>query len=173
MLNQISDPDYYYHVALSKEIVAHGFPETLPQAQGIGWDVLFTDKEFLFHVITSQMYNFFGEMGIRVAPVIISAITFLTLALRSWREVGFRLFWIPLIVIAADPYFLRRAIMVRPHVLAILFFTFLLIGFIRRRKYLTLISAALFALSYHGLQVPLFSYFFFFFYRADHLSPSC
>jgi hypothetical protein len=155
MLEQMSDPDYYYHVALSREIVTNGFPDTLPQAKDIGWDILFTDKEFLFHVITSYLYSLFGEAGVRATPLIASAITGLALTFRSIRVIGIKLFWLPLLIIALDPYFLRRMIMVRPQVLATLFFVLLLYGFIAKKKYLVVISAALFALSYHALQIPL------------------
>lgn len=154
MLDQVSDPDYYYHVALSKQIAASGFPETVPQVKGIGWDILFTDKEYLYHVLTSFFYSWFGEGGLRLASVLTFSICTLALAYQSLKTLGLRLFLLPLFVLALDPYFIRRMIMVRPQTLAVLLFVFILIGFITQRKYLILFSSLFFALSYHGLQIP-------------------
>lgn len=154
MFDQMSDPDYYYHVALSKQIVANGFPETVPQVKDIGWNILFTDKEYLYHVITSLFYSLFGEAGIRASSVVLLSITSLTLAFQSLKNLGLRLFLLPLVIVACDPHFLRRMLMVRPQTLAVLLFVFILIGFISQRKYMVLIFSMLFALSYHGLQIP-------------------
>ncbi len=150
----MSDPDYYYHVSLSRQIVESGIPETVPQVQGIGWDILFTDKEFLYHVFTSFFYSWFGEAGVRALSIIFLGITTVTLAFQSLKNLGLRLFLLPLALIAFDPHFLRRMIMVRPQTLAVLLFVFILIGFIHQRKYILLMASALFALSYHGMQVP-------------------
>ncbi|MCC6137568.1 MAG: hypothetical protein IT287_02980 [Bdellovibrionaceae bacterium] len=154
MLDQMSDPDYFYHVALSKQIMTSGFPETVPQVKDIGWDVLFTDKEYLYHVITTLFYSLFGEAGIRATSLIFLAISTCVIFFQSVKNLGWRLFWVPFTIIALDPYFLRRMIMVRPQTLAVMLFVFLLVGFVTKRKYVVLFSSLLFALSYHGLQVP-------------------
>lgn len=154
MFDQMSDPDYFYHVAISKQIVANGFPETVPQVKDIGWDVLFTDKEYLYHVITSLFYSLFGEAGVRATSLVFFAIGSSVLFFQSVKNLGWRLFWVPFTIIALDPYFLRRMIMVRPQTLAVMLFIFIAVGFVTKRKYVVLISSLLFALSYHGLQVP-------------------
>jgi hypothetical protein len=154
MLDQMSDPDYFYHVSLSKQIMTSGFPETVPQAKDIGWGVQFIDKEYLYHVITTFFYTYFGEPGIRASSLIFLAISSCTLLLHSLKALGARLFLFPLLLIALDPHFIRRMIMVRPHTLAVLLFVFIVLGFVSNKKYMILIASFLFALSYHGLQIP-------------------
>ncbi len=165
-LNQISEPDYFYHVYLSKEILAHGFPTTLPQVKGAGWDQLFIDKEYFFHVLSTLFYALGGEFGIKLLPLAITFVTMLGLCVHTSIQLGKKYIWIPLIFIFADTHFLFRSILVRPHVLAICLFTLLILAIYYRRKYAVLITSALFALSYHSLQVPIFFIFIIFaFYR--------
>lgn len=154
MLEQMTDPDYYYHVALSQQIATQGFPETVPQVKGIGWDVLFTDKEYLYHVITRFFYSFFGEAGLRATPLVFGAISTIIITFQAIKNLGLRIFWVPLVFILLEPYFLRRMVMVRPQTLAVLLFIVILVAFINQRKYLLLIASAFFSLSYHGLQIP-------------------
>lgn len=154
MLDQMSDPDYFYHVALSKQIMTSGFPETVPQAKDIGWSVQFIDKEYLYHVITTFFYTYFGESGIRATSLIFFAISSCVLLFHSLKALGARLFLFPLLLIALDPYFIRRMIMVRPQTLAVMLFIFIVLGFVSNKKYMILIASFLFALSYHGLQIP-------------------
>jgi hypothetical protein len=154
MLNQTVDPDYYYHVAISKQILEQGIPHSVPQATGIGWNILFSDKEFLFHQFSALFYYFLGEKGIQILPFVISAATALVMAWRSLKRLPLQYALLPFLIIAADPYFIRRMMMVRPQVLAIFFFTLLLYGLLSRRKFLVLIATILFTLSYHALQIP-------------------
>ena len=79
MFDQMSDPDYYYHVAISRHILENGVPHTLPQVKGIGWDVLFSDKEFLYHQFTTLFYALFGEFGLRLLPFVLTGCTFLVI----------------------------------------------------------------------------------------------
>lgn len=154
MLDQMTDPDYYYHVAFSRQMAEQGLPRTLPQVEGIGWHIIFSDKEFLFHVLTTFMYNLFGEAGVRAVPLFVSGLTTLALALTAIKRLTLRWFWLPFLVLACDPYFLRRMIMVRPQVLAVFFFVILIIGLLERKKFMIAMAAALFTLSYHALQIP-------------------
>jgi len=155
MLDQTTDPDYYYHVAMSRYILEHGVPHTLPQVKGTGWDVLFSDKEFLFHQFTTLFYWLFGEIGLRILPVVISTGTMFICLLEALRRLPRKYFFIPFAIFVSEPYFLRRICMVRPQVLAVFFFTLLIYGLLRRKKYLVGLAAAGFTLSYHALQIPL------------------
>lgn len=155
MLDQTTDPDYYYHVAISRHILENGVPHTLPQVKGTGWDILFSDKEFLFHQLTTLFYWIFGEIGLRILPVVITAGTFVVFGIRAFQRLPLRYAFVPFLIFISEPYFLRRILMVRPQVLAVFFFTLLLYSFLTRRKYLVAISAALYTLSYHALQIPL------------------
>jgi len=155
MIDQTTDPDYYYHVAISRHILEHGLPHSLPQVKGTGWDILFSDKEFLFHQLTTLFYWIFGELGLRLVPLVVSFGTFSIMALRAFQRLPKKYALLPLVILFSEPYFLRRITMVRPHVLAIFFFTLLIYSLLTRKKYLVALSAALYTLSYHALQIPL------------------
>src|SRR4051794_35267116 len=56
-----SDPDRYYHIAVSREISERGVIHTLPQVEGLRWNEYFPDKEFLYHAVTGSAYRLGGE----------------------------------------------------------------------------------------------------------------
>ena len=43
-----SDPDSYYHLAISRMTLENGLIRALPQADNMAWKSFFTEKEFLF-----------------------------------------------------------------------------------------------------------------------------
>lgn len=153
-LDQQRDPDYFYHMALSREMSTSGFVDSIPQIKGIGWDILFTDKEFLFHVLTSIAYKIGREPAIEYLMLLLFITLVSSLVYYARKKVSWA--WAPvcLLPLIADPHFLSRMTLVRPHVLAVLIFTWIMILIQERKPKLLLAAGAIFSLSYHGLQMP-------------------
>ena len=151
------DPDRYYHYAISKIYAESGPPKILPQAEDVGWGKAFPEKEFLFHIITGLGYKFGGDPGVDVAVLVVSVATMLSLYLIActFTTPGIAALSTVLVSAAGVYRFYQRLHMVRPHVLAIFGFTWILYAATTRRPRLLLATCLLFALSYHGLQVPL------------------
>lgn len=156
--NHLGDTDRYYHFALSKMLHEQGafrLP-ALPQAEDIGWGNYFPDKEFLFHVVTRLGYSMAGEAGAAWAVLLAAAGTGVVLYL-------FALAWLPplpaffcaLAGFATHSFFFRM-LFLRPHVLAIFFFTLLAFALARRKEWLAAAAGAGFVLAYHAFYIPLF-----------------
>jgi hypothetical protein len=151
-----NDPDRYYHLGLSRLISEGGIPMRLPQAEDLGWGVVFPEKEFLFHALTGAADWAGGvPMVLLLVPLLGLAIV-LTLyrtldgVCRPWQAALFATL-VPLAYTA----FLFRLTILRPHVLAILWFCLLLHAVLRTRPWLALVACAGFALSYHAIFIVL------------------
>ena len=151
-----NDPDRYYHLALSRLSSEHGLLRTLLQVEDLGWDKYFPDKEFLFHVLTTLGYRAGGDAGtLAVIPLLGVALvlvlyTTLTREIPPWKAALITLF--PVLITTA---FLYRLMLLRPHVLAILFFCLLLGAILHRQRLLAVLAVLGFVLSYHAFYVPL------------------
>lgn len=151
-----NDPDRYYHLGLSRIISEGGLPMRLPQAEDLGWGVVFPEKEFLFHALTGAA-DWAGGV-----PLVLLLVPLLGLAIvltlyrtldgvcRPWQAALFATL-VPLAYTA----FLFRLTILRPHVLAILWFCLLLYAALRTRPWLALVACAGFALSYHAIFIVL------------------
>lgn len=147
-----SDPDRFYHFALSREMLAKGYwyLVELPQVEGLGWDKYFVEKEFLYHQLTSVAYYFKQESGVIFLTFglsIISALAFFQFTLFSLPPLIATTLTIFLFSL---PQFFFRLNLVRPHCLSILLFFVFQIGLLRRKPLLAFISSLLFTLSYHA-----------------------
>lgn len=151
-----NDPDRFYHLGLSQLMAAQGLLRTLPQAEDLAWGKYFPDKEFLFHVLTTGAFKIGGMEGaLLVVPLLGVAIVLclyvnLARVLEPWRASVFSL-----LAILLGTAFLFRITLLRPHVLAILFFCLLMTSLLRGRAWLAGLAAAGFALSYHAFYIPL------------------
>jgi len=151
-----SDPDRYYHLALGRMAAENGLLRVLPQVEDLGWGQYFPDKEFLFHVLTELGYRGGRDAGVlAIIPLLGSAIAlvlYATLArvLPPWKAALFTL--LPIVFSAR---FLFRLMLLRPHVLAILFFCLLLWAVLGRRRLISCAAVFGFVLAYHAFYVPL------------------
>lgn len=151
-----NDPDRFYHLALSEMMARQGLIRQLPQVEDLGWGHYFPDKEFLFHVFTGMAHWIGGpEAVLLLVPIIGAGIVLLLFAevsrtIRPWP--AFALV-IPMVLLTG--HFVFRLSMLRPHLLAILFFCLLLSGILQRKYWLTLLAALGFSLSYHAYYVVL------------------
>ena len=151
-----NDPDRYYHLGLTQLMSGHGLLRTLPQAEDIGWGRHFPEKEFLFHALT-RFADWLGGLDavMLLVPILGTAIILtlywtLSRVCRPWQAMLFATL-IPL----AYPVFIFRLTILRPHLLAILFFALLLLAILRRRDWLVASACAGFALSYHAFYIPM------------------
>ena len=150
------DPDRYYHLGLSKLMASEGLLRSLPQAEDLGWGHYFPDKEFLFHVLTGTAH-WLGGPGLVLCMVPVLAIATLlclylelTRPLRPWKAA-----LLVSLVALGTPAFMFRLTLLRPHLLAVLCFSLLIIAMLRGAPKLAALAAAAFALSYHAFYVVL------------------
>jgi hypothetical protein len=152
-----TDPDRFYHFAISKIYATSGFPKTLPQAEDVGWGEAFAEKEYFFHVLTGLGHKIGGEMGV----------LWVTWALYAALAASFgfilahsanTLWLLPVgavIMIATTGIFSLRMMMVRPHVLAILLMTWQIFAWSRGAWVIACVMGALYTLAYHAFYIPL------------------
>lgn len=152
----VSDPDRFYHLALSQLISAEGILRTLPQVDDLGWGRYFPDKEFLFHVLTGLAHRLGGQQAVMlVVPVLglsIGACLYATLARVLAPS---RAAILVLLTLLLSSGLLFRLTLLRPHMLAVLFFCLLLFAILRGRSWLAAAAGAGFALSYHAYYIPM------------------
>ena len=89
----MQEPDRYFHLGLSKIEARYGFVASLPQAEDIGWNDRFQEKEFLFHALTSTAYKLGGEpAALAVVPLIcariVLSIFFISSRWAGWGATG-------------------------------------------------------------------------------------
>jgi hypothetical protein len=148
------DPDRYYHLGLSRLISQHGLLRTLPQAEDLGWGHYFPDKEFLFHVLTGTADWIGGSVGVLLVVPLLGIGIMVCLYAELSRVVR------PLPAAALSTMtpllsaaFLFRLTILRPHMLAVLFFCLLLSAILHNRPKMAALAAAGFALSYHAFYI--------------------
>lgn len=154
---RLTDPDRYYHFALSREMVQTGqvFLRSLPQVEDLGWGEFFVDKEFLFHQVTALGYRLGGDVGVEWGVILCGIGTILVLLLFAAKNLP------PGAAVAAtyfaisSPFLFSRLLMIRPHVLAVFAFTLMLAAVLARRPVATALAALFFTLSYHAFYLPL------------------
>ena len=154
--SRVPDPDRWYHLALARyQSTSDWLPRSLPQVVGLGWDQYFPDKEFLFHQVTALAHSIGGE------PLVEALVPALGVLVALLVFVAARLFvrapWAFLVtagICVLSPYFGYRTSLLRAHVLAMSFFVLVFLGLKRRSRLAVFAGCALFALTYHGLYVP-------------------
>ena len=151
-----TDPDRYFHLGLSQLISEHGLLRVLPQVEDLGWGRYFPDKEFLFHVLTGTAHSLGGSPCVlAVVPLtgILIALLLHSELCRVIRPLAAAVLTSSVFVLTAA--FLFRLSLLRPHILAILFFCLLISAVIRSRPRLAAMAAAGFVLAYHAFYIVL------------------
>lgn len=151
-----SDPDRYYHLALSREAVKSGkwFLDTLPAVEGLGWNQKFAEKEFLFHQITTLGYRLGEEEGVALLVSLFAILTYATLFRFASRSLPKLEALTVLLAVFCTPIFLLRLYLLRPHVPALFAFSLLLYGLCMRRQIVIFFSCLVFSLTYHAIYIP-------------------
>lgn len=152
---RFSDPDQYYHFALSRHLASTWDFFSFPGVKGMGWESHFVDKEFLFHVFTSLGYGLFGDSGV-LAVVFVCSCTILWLLYRITYELTQTVslaFFAALSPLLSDT-FVVRLLVVRAYLLAVVFLLLMVLFLVRRDKRGVFLTSLFFALSYHAFLVP-------------------
>ena len=149
-----ADPDRHFHFALARTWAENGMPKTLPQVEGIGWNVAFVDKEFLFHVVTWLGWLVGERAGVIASSALLAALIVSLLYVLARQFLGARESVLAVLAGASCPMFLYRLVLVRPHLLAIAATLLLLVGLTRTSWKVTFAAGLLFALGYHALYIP-------------------
>lgn len=154
---QYGDPDRYYHLALSREMLSSGksFFRTLPAIQGLGWDKYFSDKEFLFHQLTRFGYSLGGSPGAINIVLVFSCLIYISIYVLAAQFLSPLLSFGVVLATFCSPILFFRLMLLRPHVLSVFAFVLFFSSLLLRRPWFAFFSTLLFALSYHAFYVPL------------------
>lgn len=160
--DQFADADYFFHVALSRDMAQRGWwLKAIPQFTGVGWDQWYSDKEFLYHLVTWAAYAAGGEHGVRYSSLV--HVVFLCLLIgqvggRLSGRTGYHAVWAGLLTVLpllASERMLHRLVLVRPYLLSMLLFTASLATLLARRPRLVMAVCLAFPLAYHATFVVL------------------
>ena len=152
------DPDHFYHLALSRLTAEHGVIHSLPQVEELRWGESFPDKEFLFHMLTGGAYRLAGEPGVMAVIPVLALLFLASLAwfvarstrctpLVAWASVA--------LMVIGSTQLMPRLLILRPHLLAMVLFVWIVYAGLERKHVLAGIFCALFALAYHMFYIPL------------------
>lgn len=156
---RFSDPDQYFHFALSREWATTGNIWKFSPVVGMGWENFFTDKEFLFHVVTSIGYFMGGDHGVIMAVRIVALsipllLYFISLEITKDRLLSF--------LFAITPFlsetFVVQLMQIRAFLLALALLLASLYFLIKEKPMAAGLCAFLFPWSYHAFYLPLFFY---------------
>ncbi len=154
----MGDPDRFFHLALARETVAAGklWLTKIPQIVGLGWDRHFPDKEFLFHLVNRGLYSVGGDAAVlKIIPVASGAIVLSLVALLMRLSGAWTAGALVVLGLVLDPYLLTRLGMMRPHLLAILWFVLMLHALLSRSAPMLFLAGTLYSWSYHSFYVPM------------------
>ncbi len=152
----MQDPDWHFHLALSRLGLARFPVRQVPQLTGLGWDRQFVDKEFLFHALTTAGTAAAGDAGFYLVSALPTVATLIFLLLAARRGVG------PLGAVAlvglgtlGTAEFAKRLLFVRPHTLGVACFCALWLALLARRRGWAAAAGLAYALAYHAFYLPL------------------
>jgi hypothetical protein len=157
----MGDADRFYHLAVSREMAqTGGLLRVLPQAEDLGWGNSFPDKEFLFHLFSALGYSLGGDWGaLTLMPIlawgIVVGLFFLLMdssivGLPIWAALGMSLGGV-----LGSALFLFRLFLMRPFVLGIFFFIWIVGALLKRSPRMAFLGGVGFALGYHVYGLPL------------------
>ena len=150
------DSDHYFHVAVARMEPVFGVLRSLPQPENLRWENYFPDKEFLFHLIAGVAYQLGGEPGVEALVPLLGVLIFMSLGLVLRSRLGSGgAVSVLLSSFFLNPEFFNRCFFLRPHLLSILIFIWLVHFFLRGERYRTALTCGLFTLSYHAVYLPL------------------
>lgn len=157
----VIDPDYWFHIEISRLWNQSGPPKALPRILALPWSESFSDKEFLYHAWTSVFYHFWGETGLKTSAYVLGAAVTSLLVLspkllgRTYQGDRAGIFF--LLLILSQSQWIGRMALVRPHTLAVFIFTVSLLALLRQEvrsfRFLLWLCCALFPLTYHAFYV--------------------
>ncbi len=151
-----TDPDQYFHLAVSKAAAETGLVRQIPQAEDLGWGKRYPEKIFLFHLLTTSVYRVSGETGVRLLVPVLVASLVVAIFLFSAKAVPLATgLTITVLFTFLHPHFYYRMLFLRSHLLAVVLFTLLVMAILARKPIAVFVASLLFALAYHVVVLPL------------------
>ena len=144
--------DAYFHITLAEKLAEHGLRmQTFSWAAYSVWNDSYFDKEWLFHVILRWVLPFGRETGPKLLVVAMNAgivASMWWVARGLWRQRGY--LWLLLTLVAALGINAERIMLVRPHVLSVIFLFVCIGAMLYRRPVVLAITMLLYAWSHTG-----------------------
>jgi hypothetical protein len=152
-----SDPDRYYHIALSRLTAESGqlYLRSLPQVEDLGWGTDFVDKEFLFHIFTTLGFRAGGEVGVEYTSFLFVVLSLLLFYCYAVSRISIPAAVAASVLVFSNPFLAARLPLLRPHTLAVLMFILLNVTVLMRKPRMAALACFLFVLSYHAFYVPI------------------
>jgi hypothetical protein len=165
----LPDTDSYYHLAIAREIAAHGLPHDLAWVRFSALRQGFGDKEVLFHLLLAPFAKLAAwpdpRLGGALALAFFVSLLAAALAWLGARAAGWWGLAVPFLLVFTSTEVAGRWVRLRPELLSLLLLLLFLWSAARRRYRLAGGLAALYALSYTafhallGLAALLFLFF--------------
>jgi hypothetical protein len=148
----LPDTDSYYHLAIGREVAAHGVLHDLPWVRFSAFQHGFGDKELLFHWLLAP----FGRAANRLDPRLAGALALAffvgllgaLLAFLGARAAGWPGLALPFFLVYAATTMTSRWLRLRPELLSLFLLLLVLWSIVRRRPRWVGALSALYALSY-------------------------
>jgi hypothetical protein len=148
----LPDTDSYYHLAIGREIAAHGVLHDLPWVRFSALQHGFGDKELLFHLLLAPFGRAAGGPDPRLAGAL--ALAFFVgllsalLAFLGARAAGWPGLTLPVFLVYAATTMTLRWVRLRPELLSLVLLLLVLWSIVRRRPRWVGTLSALYALGY-------------------------
>lgn len=144
------DPDAFYHAHIALLLWQHGPILSFPWLDLTTLGASFADHHFLFHVLEAPFVAAFGwATGARVTAVVLASVFLATChACLRWLGIRAPLAWVT--VLAFTEPLLIRLLLGKATPLALALFVFGLAAAWKRKPFLAMLAAFLFALSHGG-----------------------
>ncbi len=149
------EPDTYFVLGLSRA-ASEGIVRRIPQFEDIGWAKSFFDKNFLFTAMTGLAYRVAQMGGVLALVPILSFVFLVFLFLSGVKYVRPLIAVAGILILFLDPLITYRLFKLRPHVMGMAAYAFILFGLLARKPRITGVACAMFVLSYHMFIIPLF-----------------
>jgi hypothetical protein len=155
----LPDTDSYYHLAIGREIAAHGVLHNLPWVRFSAFQHGFGDKELLFHLLLAPFGGAAGRTDPRLAGALALAcfvgLLGAVLAFLGARAAGWPGLALPFFLAYAATTMTTRWVRLRPELLSLVLLLLVLWSIVRRRPRWVGALSALYALGYTAFQALL------------------
>ncbi|TSC56488.1 MAG: hypothetical protein G01um101418_305 [Parcubacteria group bacterium Gr01-1014_18] len=148
-----SDPDSFYHIAITRNLASLGIPDTFPSLLYTHLAGAFTDHHFLYHILLWPFIFLFGDFeGARLSAIFFAALfpAFFYLFLRFFN-VRYPLIWTLFLFLM--PAFVFRIHLVKAVGLSILFLLIFCYLLIRDKKWALFFLSFLYVWLYGGFLI--------------------
>ncbi|RZA00211.1 MAG: hypothetical protein EOP11_18565 [Proteobacteria bacterium] len=149
------EPDRLFHLSVLREMQSQGtlVLRTWSQLPLLGWDQYFSDKEFLYHVLSYPLWRIFSETGYLASTALISSAVF-WLPYFFLRTSRLKVVLVCAALILSSQYLIYRMNLPRPHILGVLCLEGFFLSLLGKRALPAALFGLAFSLAYHALYLP-------------------